>query len=217
MKKADQARHGRTRPLTQGEIVDAAFTVVARAGLEGLTLRSLAAELGISNPSLYWHFANKQQIVDAMAHRLVEASAVTIGPDDDWRSALERFAGAFRDALASCRDGARIVATADLRTDTMAARLEPAVRLLHVAGLSSLDALLAILAIGDYTLGATFESEEDPSRSPETSPDPERDASRFPELSAALEQMAAKRITEDDTFASGVRLILDGISVRISR
>jgi TetR/AcrR family tetracycline transcriptional repressor len=53
--------------IQQEVIVRAALTLLDEVGLEGLTMRRLATALKIQAPSLYWHFPNKQALLDGMA------------------------------------------------------------------------------------------------------------------------------------------------------
>jgi AcrR family transcriptional regulator len=57
---------GRRREQTRGEILDAAWRLAERDGLATLSLRDLAAEVGMRAPSLYTYFAGKAAIFDAM-------------------------------------------------------------------------------------------------------------------------------------------------------
>ena len=50
----------------QKEIIDAAISLIAQNGIEGLTTKALAAAVGISEPALYRHFSNKAEIVQAV-------------------------------------------------------------------------------------------------------------------------------------------------------
>lgn len=59
-------RHERRRRRTRREIVDAAWTLAERDGLAALSLRDLAAEVGMRAPSLYTYFDGKDAIYDAM-------------------------------------------------------------------------------------------------------------------------------------------------------
>jgi AcrR family transcriptional regulator len=54
------------REATRQEILAAAWEVAREAGLAGLTLREVAARIGMQAPSLYSHFASKNAIYDAM-------------------------------------------------------------------------------------------------------------------------------------------------------
>ena len=50
----------------QKEIIEAAISLIAQNGIEGLTTKALAAAVGISEPALYRHFSNKAKIVQAV-------------------------------------------------------------------------------------------------------------------------------------------------------
>jgi TetR/AcrR family tetracycline transcriptional repressor len=82
-------------------------------GLDGLTGRRLAAELGVQSPALYRHFRSKQELLDQMADAIIRAARM--GPPRDgesWQDWLARRARAFRRSLLGHRDGARLVANA---------------------------------------------------------------------------------------------------------
>ena len=72
----------------RGEIVAAAATLIARTGSDqAVTLRSVAREVGISAPSIYGHFSDRDAIVEAVVSEsleqlhLVVADAVSAHPD----------------------------------------------------------------------------------------------------------------------------------------
>jgi AcrR family transcriptional regulator len=54
------------REATRAEIVDAAWELARAGGLAAVTLREVAARVGMQSPSLYSHFASKNAIYDAM-------------------------------------------------------------------------------------------------------------------------------------------------------
>jgi AcrR family transcriptional regulator len=56
---------------TREQIVDMAIVLIDRDGVEALSVRRLAAELGIRGPTLYHYFANKGALLDAVRARLV--------------------------------------------------------------------------------------------------------------------------------------------------
>jgi AcrR family transcriptional regulator len=51
-------------------IVNAALELLNESGLDGVTVRGLAARLGVQNPALYWHFPSKLALLDEMAQQL---------------------------------------------------------------------------------------------------------------------------------------------------
>ncbi|GGN25239.1 hypothetical protein GCM10011609_79410 [Lentzea pudingi] len=59
-------RQAERREATRQEIVDAAWEIARRDGLGAVTLREVAAMIGMRSPSLYSHFDSKNAIYDAM-------------------------------------------------------------------------------------------------------------------------------------------------------
>lgn len=59
-------RQAERREATRREIVDAAWEIARRDGLAAVTLREVAAMIGMRSPSLYSHFDSKNAIYDAM-------------------------------------------------------------------------------------------------------------------------------------------------------
>ena len=98
--------------LTQEQVVKRAVELMAEAGLEALTLRRLATDLGVSAPTLYWHVRNKRQLLDLMAEALVAQAGRSTSPAPGqpwWEWLAERARLQFR-ALISQRDAALVVA-----------------------------------------------------------------------------------------------------------
>jgi AcrR family transcriptional regulator len=59
-------RKAERRAETRREILDAAWEIAGEAGLNQITLRDVAARVGMQAPSLYSHFDSKLAIYDAM-------------------------------------------------------------------------------------------------------------------------------------------------------
>jgi AcrR family transcriptional regulator len=97
-----EASMGRPRHpiLTRRRIIDAALAVIDADGLDGLSTRRLAQELGVRAPSLYNHFATKEDILDAVGDAIIEQVDIAVFGTEDWRVALRRWARSYRAALA---------------------------------------------------------------------------------------------------------------------
>lgn len=91
-------------------VVEAALKLLGDVGMDGLTTRRLAQELGVQGPALYWHFENKQELIDAMAQAIMAKAFVPIEPGEDWADWLAKRARRARRAMLSYRDGARLLA-----------------------------------------------------------------------------------------------------------
>jgi len=75
--------------LNQQVIVDAAFAVTERGGLEAATFQALGAELGAHPTAIYRHFRDKDELLLAMIDALhAETLAGLPGPTDDWAADL---------------------------------------------------------------------------------------------------------------------------------
>ena len=57
-------------------------------GLEAVTIRRLAQELGVTPMALYWHFKNKDELMLGLADYLLADVKATRGPDDPWLKQL---------------------------------------------------------------------------------------------------------------------------------
>jgi len=83
---------GGREPLTPERILDAAIDLADEEGIDALSMRRLAAALGVEAMSIYHHIPNKGALVDAMADRVF--GEIELPEDeDDWREAVRRCAG----------------------------------------------------------------------------------------------------------------------------
>ncbi|UGY90559.1 TetR/AcrR family transcriptional regulator [Streptomyces gobiensis] len=89
------------KPLLNRErIVATALVLVDEEGLQAVSTRRLAAELGVSGPSLYNHFRTKDEILDAVADRICADVDLSMFEDGTgWREALLGWARSYRAAL----------------------------------------------------------------------------------------------------------------------
>jgi len=92
--------------LSRERIVGAALALVDAEGLPALSTRRLAAELGVSGPSLYNHFATKDALLDAVVDHVVGEVDLTMwqapgggAPNGGWALALFAWARSYRAAL----------------------------------------------------------------------------------------------------------------------
>jgi len=95
----------------RSDVVEHALEVLDRHGLADLSMRRLAADLGVQPSALYWHFANKQTLLAAVADEVLRRGARPV-PDGPWDERVTAFAHQLRDAMLAYRDGAELVATA---------------------------------------------------------------------------------------------------------
>lgn len=86
--------------LSTDRIVRTARELVDREGLAAVSTRRLAAELGVSGPSLYNHFRTKDEILEAVADSVSALVDLSMFEDGRaWRTALHDWAVSYRTAL----------------------------------------------------------------------------------------------------------------------
>jgi len=85
--------------LSRARIHQTALRILDADGLAGLSMRKLAAELGVRAPSLYGHVASKDELLHAVANDLMEAVDISGFGTGDWRLGLRMWARSYRAAL----------------------------------------------------------------------------------------------------------------------
>src|ERR1700684_1654716 len=78
--------------------------------MDGLTVRALAARLGVQAPALYWHVRNKQALLDEMATRIwrqVGDVMAALPAGLPWHELMTTYAATVRRELLAHRDGAK--------------------------------------------------------------------------------------------------------------
>jgi TetR/AcrR family tetracycline transcriptional repressor len=195
----------KSQPLNEGRVLDAAFRVLEAHGFAGLTIRRIADKLGVKNPALYWHFKNKQEIVNGMASRLLDRMVEAPPVADNWRDWLREAAKWYRRTLLSIRDGAEILSNANLSRSRHFADFQRGIAFLAAQGFSERDATIGMVTVFDYALGVTYEHQADARLATDTEPEPQL----FVPLGATKRTDARAAL-----FEGGLELILDGLSLR---
>jgi AcrR family transcriptional regulator len=105
-KRPETARE--RRPLTRDAIVDAALVLLERDGMEGLSMRRLAQELGTGAASLYWHVGDKEELLSLLLDRIVGEAQVPDPDPEHWQDQVREMARATRRLMRSRRDAAQL-------------------------------------------------------------------------------------------------------------
>lgn len=197
-----------------------ALDLLNETGLEGLTLRAIAQRLDVKAPALYWHFKDKQALLDEMATEMMrrmnaEFPAV---PDPDWRVALTRSMSGLRDHLLRYRDGAKVYSGTHFTDLSYAAPMEAHLRVLDEAGFAPDAAARAWVTAYSYTIGYVIEEQA-------AGPGPAGGEGGY-DLAARAERLAAYPLAaaagevvfrgRDHGFAAGLAALVAGIGVTLS-
>jgi AcrR family transcriptional regulator len=96
------------RPLTRELIVDAALGLLERDGLQGLSMRRLAQDLGTGAASLYWHVGDKEELLGLLLDRIVGEAQPPAPDPKNWQGTVKELARATRRHLSQRRDAAQL-------------------------------------------------------------------------------------------------------------
>lgn len=95
--------------LSKNLIRDQALSIIDEEGLDALTMRRLAARLGVQAASLYAHFPNKEAVLDAIADRLAKRIDPT-GFAESWQAGIHTWANSYYAAIHWHPNAAPVVA-----------------------------------------------------------------------------------------------------------
>ena len=130
---ARSPRAGDRVALSRDQVVATAVDLLRRYGLGDLSMRRLGRELGVAPGALYWHVANKQELLVEVADVLL-AEIPEAPRDRPAAEALTGLAVAIREAVVQVPDGADVVALAYAVEPGGARALRDLARLVHEVG-----------------------------------------------------------------------------------
>ncbi|MEU6488610.1 TetR/AcrR family transcriptional regulator [Streptomyces sp. NPDC046887] len=204
---------GRPARLDRARTIRTALDLLDEGGLDALTMRRLADAMDVRAGALYRYFATKQDLLTAMAERMVDGVAES-ARDGDWDERTARLARALRTALLAHRDGARVFAGTHSTGPNTLGFADSLVGVLREAGFGDDDAARALHAVANFTVGHTLEEQAAlrPGDGEPANPDVLREAvtaGAYPHLAATLPALISTDFSAD--FEFGLRLLLEGL------
>ncbi|MDT5190318.1 MAG: TetR/AcrR family transcriptional regulator, tetracycline repressor protein [Mycobacterium sp.] len=184
--------------LHRRDVVDKATQLLDDYGIADLTMRRLARELSVSPGALYWHFADKQELLGAVADRILEPTSATVD-DASWSRCVVGVCTALRDALLSFTDGAELV-SASFAAGKSERMTEILTRLTTAAAQGGIDPANADLAgrtVLYYVLGFTAD---------------EQSRLQWDAAGALVDGQSVLTENPNARFAFGLKLLVDGIA-----
>jgi TetR/AcrR family tetracycline transcriptional repressor len=201
--------------LDREQIVKAGLGLMDEVGLAGLSLRRLAKDLGVAAPALYWHFRDKQDLLDAMQEMIYATevpAARRLHPGETWEEWVARRARDGRAALRRHRDGATLAASTKPR-GAQWEQIELLLTVLGEAGFAPADAARGLFAISNYIAGFALEEEADRRRGATGGPGEIQIPRETPLMAEALRTVGDPQ--GDDNFEYGLQLIIAGMRSRL--
>jgi TetR/AcrR family transcriptional regulator, tetracycline repressor protein len=210
-------------PLDRPVILHHAFQILNESGPESLTLRRLAKALGVQAPAIYWHFKNKQELLDEMGTQVLrEAIAQPSGSEaaESWQVWAMAYGLGLRRILLRYREGARIFSGTYLTDTTVYDAMEASLRILTSAGFSLREAVAGMGTLYSYAIGFVIEEQA-------VQPPPKQTGTRYdlamrnqrinkethPLAYAAGEELFTRY---DSRFHAGLELIVNGMARKLA-
>jgi AcrR family transcriptional regulator len=231
---------GRRAPRSRDDIAQAAIAVADASGIEAVSMRRVASELGLGTMSLYHYVRSKDELLDLMADGIMAGQVV----DDaeirkGWRAGLTAIANATR------RNFQRHPWMADAMRPRPSSvpgpnalrHIDQSLAAVADTGLDAQGQMDLIAAIDDYVIGYVIRAQrfaEEKEQAPRSEwleelfqhMREEIESGDYPNLRRALEANRAEGRTDEDLsrmatderrFERGLARLLDGIEVELKR
>ncbi|MER5769474.1 TetR/AcrR family transcriptional regulator [Streptomyces sp. NPDC001985] len=213
---------GPERGLTLTRIVEIAIELVEAEGPAALSMRRVAARLGIGTASLYTYLPGKAELEALMLDAVATGPVLPHEWPGDWRAKLESWAHADWRAIQLRPWVLRLRASEQVPGPNMLRWLDSALRVFDGTGLSEPEKLAAVESVDAYVRGLArlrLDSGAPPGGAGEAGAEETRrrdsalgrlvDFDRYPALQRALSQGA--RPYAGDQFDFGLQRLLDGV------
>jgi AcrR family transcriptional regulator len=138
--------------LTQERIIDAATNLLERRGSDALSARKLGQALGSDPTAIYRYFTGMDDIVLAVADRLLGQAMASFAPDADWRVALRDLACRVHTVYVAHPHVAQVAFCRVTRRPHEMTFVETVLEILDGAGFSTAEAVVRYRALADTML-----------------------------------------------------------------
>jgi AcrR family transcriptional regulator len=199
--------------LSASQILVVARELVEREGLESLTMRRLADQLGVAPNSIYSHFTDKAALVDAVLDDLLAAIPAPVAGTGPWQDGVIALMAASREMLLRHAPLLPELFSRPMRGPQVSRLAEATLALLGQGGIRGPAAVGGLRAILTYTFGSvTLDAPrrlDDPAKREAAGVAAFAARTDRPRVAALAEPLA--RRPEDADFATSLRWLLDGM------
>jgi AcrR family transcriptional regulator len=191
--------------LSRETIARATLAIFDEDGASAVTMRNIAARLGVQSPSLYNHVASKEEILDAVTELIDREIDNSPLADPDLRRGLAGFARSYRQAFRQHPEALAVIARRAVETDVALAGYDTTIGTLQRAGWNPAAALEVMAALEYLVLGSALV----PFTRGFIRPAAEY-ADRYPALARSLSDAELDAV-DDRGFELALGLFLDGL------
>ncbi|MFC9398131.1 TetR/AcrR family transcriptional regulator [Streptomyces sp. NPDC057027] len=224
-KDTPPAKRGRKRAVGEDEVVAAAIRLLGARGADAVSIRGIAAELGLAPNAVYTYFPDRAAVIGAVVEHLLGETglAALTARDTPWRERIHTLADDLRRRLLAHPGAVNLLLSGPMDGPNALALGEALLAVLADADLDPTEAARASYLLIVQVLGAiALEAAELPSPAP-APPIAERvatrreqlrsiPADRFPRTAEAADTIA--QFVSDEQYTWGLDRVLDGIEGR---
>jgi AcrR family transcriptional regulator len=200
--------------LSRDRVLRVAISIADEGGLEALSMRKLAQELGVEAMSVYYYVANKDEILDGILNFVITEFELAIG-GPDWKTAIRQSAISAHDVLMRHPWACNLMMSVKRVAPARMRYMEALLRRLREAGFSANMTHHAYHALDSHIIGSTlweagYSSNKDLEDVAKTFV--AKTVKEYPYLAEHAEQHFARSKRKDlPEFEFGLDLILDGL------
>ena len=215
MAKISNSNPAHPNPLSRERIIHTALRLVDEGGIESLSMRRLAQELGVKAMSLYNHVANKDDLLDGIVEMVVSEIEI---PDLDinWKISMQRRATSAHEVLLRHPWATMLLVSRVNVGSAMLRYVDATLGCLYEAGFSLEMADHAWNAIDSHIYGFTLQEQNFPFKTTEYSEAAAAvlsliPADKYPHLNQLTHYIIRGRYDGIHDFEFSLELILDGL------
>jgi AcrR family transcriptional regulator len=214
--------------LTRDQIVDAALELLDAEGLDGLSMRRLGTRLNSGATSVYWHVANKDELLELALDRVMGEVRVPRPDGGGWRAAVDGYARDLRGMIHRHPWTVPLFGAQPMIGPNATRVLDEVIGAFDGTGLAGLDLDNAMSLIADYVIGAagseaSWQNTHDAANGEDwmraLGPYLAEIAERRPRLTAHVREVWSRETADvvEQRFDYGLSCVLDGIAARLPR
>jgi AcrR family transcriptional regulator len=230
--RPERPQRGRQLGLDRSQIVRAAIEIADAEGLDAVTMRHVAAKLGVGTMSLYWHVSRKEDLLELMRDEVIGEVKRPEPPSGDWRADLTQIAYQSRATMRNHPWMMSIFAASPSFGPNMLKHADLSLAAVEGLGLDLMTMFQITSTVDDYVIGFTLgELNQLEARRQSGLTDLELKGywkkAIEPSLRQAIESGNYPHLYRfkdneidvfqlEETFRFGLKCVLDGIATRIA-
>jgi AcrR family transcriptional regulator len=203
------------RQLSEQDIVDTALRLIRRDGADKLSMRTLAAQLGVTPMAIYYHVPNKRALLDLVVDAVIGAVPKPAPDPQRWQAQMKAYVLSSSELVGAYPGLSRVIVERSSSSKAVRALGRYGISLLLAAGFDAREAALAITTYNTYLYGVygamtAQRTRARPSR--RTSAKAQQPRAVADGIEAVARHL--RELSVEDLLEYGIDAVIDGIAAR---